>query len=189
MVKKERLDVLLVEKKLIASREKAKAYIMANMVKVDGVIINKAGTRCDVESQLTVEKDNCRFVSRGGNKLEKAITEFNIEINGKIVADIGASTGGFTDCLLQYGAKKVYCIDVGYGQLDWTLRNDPRIVNLEKTNIRFIDTARFSLLFDLATIDVSFISLGKVFPVLIHSLKDQGEVVALIKPQFEAEES
>ena len=186
MVKKERLDKLLVEKGLIDSREKAKRYIMANQVKVNGIIVNKAGTRCEVTSQLSIELPSCRYVSRGGDKLEKALNKFNVDVEGKIVIDIGASTGGFTDCLLQYGAKKVYCVDVGYGQLDWSLRTDNRVINLEKTNIRYINKDNFDFLFDLATIDVSFISLEKIFPVLARLLKFKGEVIALIKPQFEA---
>lgn len=186
MEQKERLDKLLVDKGLIDSREKAKRYIMANLVKVNGITVNKAGTRCEIDSQLYIKKDASRFVSRGGDKLEKALTEFGIDVNGKTIIDVGASTGGFTDCLLKYGAKKVYCVDVGYGQLDWALRKDERVVCIERTNIRYLDKDRFDFLFDLATVDVSFISLEKVFPVLDVLLKDKGEVIALIKPQFEA---
>ena len=186
MGKKERLDKLLVDKGLVDSREKAKRYIMANLVKVNGITVNKAGTRCEIDSQLYIKKDASRFVSRGGDKLEKALTEFGIDVNGKTIIDVGASTGGFTDCLLKYGAKKVYCVDVGYGQLDWALRKDERVVCIERTNIRYLDKDRFDFLFDLATVDVSFISLEKVFPVLDGLLKDKGEVIALIKPQFEA---
>ncbi len=186
MGQKERLDKLLVDKGLIDSREKAKRYIMANLVKVNGITVNKAGTRCEIDSQLYIKKDASRFVSRGGDKLEKALTEFGIDVNGKTIIDVGASTGGFTDCLLKYGAKKVYCVDVGYGQLDWALRKDERVVCIERTNIRYLDKDRFDFLFDLATVDVSFISLEKVFPVLDGLLKDKGEVIALIKPQFEA---
>jgi 23S rRNA (cytidine1920-2'-O)/16S rRNA (cytidine1409-2'-O)-methyltransferase len=186
MLKKERLDKLLVDKKLIESREKAKGYIMANLVRVDGKIVNKAGTRCEVDSELTVEKVGNHYVSRGGNKLEKALSEFNIEVKGNTVIDVGASTGGFTDCLLKHGAKKVYCVDVGYGQLDWNLRHDKRVINLEKTNIRYLNKERFEFQFDLATVDVSFISLEKVFPVLSGLLKPKGKVIALVKPQFEA---
>ena len=186
MEQKERLDKLLVDKGLIDSREKAKRYIMANLVKVNGITVNKAGTRCEIDSQLYIKKDASRFVSRGGDKLEKALTEFGIDVNGKTIIDVGASTGGFTDCLLKYGAKKVYCVDVGYGQLDWALRKDERVVCIERTNIRYLDKDRFDFLFDLATVDVSFISLEKVFPALDGLLKDKGEVIALIKPQFEA---
>lgn len=166
MIKKERLDKLIVDRGLLDSREIAKRYIMANLVKVNGVTINKSGTKCNIDCKLTVERDSSRFVSRGGIKLEKALTVFNIEVNGKTIIDVGASTGGFTDCLLKHGAKKVYCVDVGYGQLDWTLRQDSRVINMEKTNIKYIHKDQFDCLFDLATADVSFISLEKVLPVL-----------------------
>lgn len=186
MDRKERLDKLLVNRGLVDSREKAKGYIMANLVKVDGIIINKAGAKCAVDSQLQIEQAEYRFVSRGGIKLEKALKEFHIGVKDKIIIDVGASTGGFTDCLLQYGAKKVYCVDVGYGQLSWNLRHDSRVINMERTNIRYLKRENFDILFDLATVDVSFISLEKVFPVLQDILKNGGEVVALVKPQFEA---
>lgn len=159
---------------------------MANLVTVDGRKINKAGTRCNIDSKLAIEEVGNRYVSRGGKKLEKAIKEFSIEIENKIVIDIGASTGGFTDYLLRHGAQKIFCVDVGYGQLDWTLRDDQRIVNMEKTNIRYLDQEQFNTLFDLATIDVSFISLEKVLPVVKMLLKPEGQVIALVKPQFEA---
>jgi len=186
MIKKERLDKLIVDRGLLDSREIAKGYIMANLVKVNGVTINKSGMKCNIDCELTVKRDDSRFVSRGGIKLEKALTAFNIEVNGKTIIDVGASTGGFTDCLLKHGAKKVYCVDVGYGQLDWTLRQDSRVINMEKTNIRYSNKDQFDCLFDLATVDVSFISLEKVLPVLAGLLKTEGEVVALVKPQFEA---
>ena len=186
MATKERLDKLLVDKGLVESREKAQRLIMANLVKADGIIITKAGTRIDINSGLTVESSAEHYVSRGGKKLIKALTEFGIRVAGKIVIDIGASTGGFTDCLLQHGAKKVYCVDVGYGQLDWSLRYHPKVINMEKTNIRYLTKEHFDFLFDLATVDVSFISLEKVFPVLTEILKPGGEVIALVKPQFEA---
>jgi len=186
MIKKERLDKLLVDKKIIESREKAKRYIMANKVLVNGEKINKVGTRCNIDSELIIEKDDNQYISRGGLKLEKALKEFNLSVKDMTGIDVGASTGGFTDCLLKYGAKKVYCIDVGYGQLDWTLRYDKRIVNMEKTNIRYLDENQFDFKFDLATVDVSFISLEKVLPVLKGLLKPDGKVVALLKPQFEA---
>lgn len=185
-MKKERLDKLLVDRKILESREKAKRYIMANLVTVDGIKINKAGTRCNVDSELIIERDENQYVSRGGLKLEKALQEFNLSVKDMIVIDVGASTGGFTDCLLQHGAKKAYCIDVGYGQLDWTLRHDNRIVNMEKTNIRALTEDKFEVKFDLATVDVSFISLTKVLPVIERLLKPLGKVVALVKPQFEA---
>lgn len=186
MTTKERLDKLLVGKGLVESREKAQRLIMANLVKADGVIITKPGTRIDINSILRVESLAEHYVSRGGNKLRKALIEFNIELSGKVAIDIGASTGGFTDCLLQHGAKKVYCVDVGYGQLDWSLRHHPRVINMEKTNIRYLTKGHFNFLFDLATVDVSFISLEKIFPVLTELLKSGEEVIALVKPQFEA---
>jgi len=186
MSKKERLDKLLVDRKIVESREKAKRYIMANLVLVDGEKINKAGTRCNIDSMLILEKDENQYVSRGGLKLEKALKEFNLPVKNMTVIDIGASTGGFTDCLLQHGAKQVCCIDVGYGQLDWTLRHDERIVNMEKTNIRHLTEKNIKIKFDLATVDVSFISLSKVLPVVAGLLKPEGKVVALVKPQFEA---
>jgi len=187
MIKKERLDKLLVERNLINSREKAQRAIMANLVTVNGKKITKAGTKCAIDSDLVIDaKNNERYVSRGGYKLEKALEEFDIKLENSVVLDVGASTGGFTDCLLKHGAKKVYCIDVGYGQLEWRLRNDTRIVNLEKTNIRYLDTKKVNIHFDLATIDVSFISLAKVLPVVNNFVKADGKVIALIKPQFEA---
>jgi 23S rRNA (cytidine1920-2'-O)/16S rRNA (cytidine1409-2'-O)-methyltransferase len=186
MVKKERLDKLLVDRKIVETREKAKRYVMANLVIVDGEKINKAGTRCNIDSKIIIEKGDNQYVSRGGLKLEKALQEFNLLVKDMIVIDVGASTGGFTDCLLQHGAKKVYCIDVGYGQLDWTLRNDDRIVNMEKTNIRYLAEDNLEIKFDLATVDVSFISLSKVLPVIEGLLKPEGKVIALVKPQFEA---
>lgn len=188
MTKKERLDKLLVEKRLVDTREKAKRFIMANQVIVNGKKVNKAGTECDITSNIIIEKAENQYVSRGGLKLEKALYEFNIteQIKNTLAIDIGASTGGFTDCLLKHGVKNVHCVDVGYGQLDWKLRNDQRIVNMEKTNIRYLNDKQFSFKFDLATIDVSFISLEKVFPIVKEILKEGGSVIALVKPQFEA---
>ena len=186
MVTKERLDKLLVDKGLVESREKAQRFIMANLVQVNGVTVTKSGTRIDINSHLMVNNRAEHYVSRGGNKLNKALIEFDIMLMEKTIIDVGASTGGFTDCLLQFGAKKVYCVDVGYGQLDWSLRHDPRVTNMEKTNIRYLTKKHFDFLFDLATVDVSFISLEKVFPVLAELLKPEGEVIALVKPQFEA---
>jgi len=186
MVKKERLDKLLVDRNLIESREKAKRIIMANQVLVNGKKVNKAGSQCNINSELIIEKMDDSYVSRGGIKLEWALKKFNITVKGMVVIDVGTSTGGFTDCLLQHGAKKVYCVDVGYGQLDWTLRNDQRIVNMEKTNIRYLDKEQFNFKFELATIDVSFISLEKVLPVVKELLNQNGKVIALVKPQFEA---
>jgi len=186
MAKKERLDKLLVDRKLVETREKAKRYIMANLVLVDNQKVNKAGARCNIESKLVIERDENQYVSRGGLKLEKALNEFGISVKDMVVIDVGASTGGFTDCLLKHGAKKVFCIDVGYGQLDWNLRNDDRVVNMEKTNIRYLSENDFDVKFDLATVDVSFISLLKVLPVIEKLLNKEGKVIALIKPQFEA---
>ncbi len=183
---KERLDILLVQKGYFKSREKAKAAIMAGLVYVNNQLSDKAGTAVDVDAVIEVRDNPCPYVSRGGLKLEKAINEFNIDLEGAVAIDIGASTGGFTDCMLSYGASKVYAIDVGYGQLDYTLRNDPRIVNMEKVNIRYLDTNLIPDKADFISIDVSFISLNLVFPVASKLLKDKGRVVALIKPQFEA---
>ncbi len=197
---KDRLDRILVSKGLVKSREIAKALIIEGKVFVDGKKLTKAGTLVDSSSVITVNSLEKRYVSRGGFKLEAALDFFNIDVSNKIAMDVGASTGGFTDCLLKRGVRKVYCIDVGYGQLDWTLRNDSRVVVLEKTNIRYLDKIISERIkknkpedieelvncnIDLATIDVSFISLTKVIPVVINFLKGEGELIALIKPQFE----
>ena len=184
--KKERLDILLVEKGFFPSREKAKSAIMAGEVLVEGERVDKSGQRIKVESNISVTEKEAAFVSRGGEKLEKALKVFNVNVKGKRVIDVGASTGGFTDCLLKYGAEKVYCIDVGYGQLAWKLQKDSRVVVIDRTNIRYLTADKFNDLFELATIDVSFISLDKVLPAVYNLLKEKGEVVALIKPQFEA---
>ena len=184
--KKERLDILLVEKGIFPTREKAKSAIMAGEVLVEGERVNKSGQRIKAESNISVIKKETAYISRGGEKLEKAIKVFNINVKGKRVIDVGASTGGFTDCLLKFGAKKVYCIDVGYGQLAWKLQKDKRVVVIDRTNIRYLTADKFDDLFELATIDVSFISLDKVLPAVYNLLKEKGEVVALIKPQFEA---
>ena len=186
MIKKERLDVLLVEKNIAPSRELAKAYIMAGNVYVDDVKEEKAGTKIPVTAKITLKGNQMKYVSRGGYKLEKAIEEFKLSLAGCVCLDIGASTGGFTDCMLQNGAKKVYAIDVGYGQFAWKLRNDNRVVCLEKTNVRYITHEQIPEEADFASIDVSFISLTKVLPSVINVLKQRGEVVCLIKPQFEA---
>lgn len=183
---KERLDVLLVEKGFFQSRERAKASIMAGVVYVDGQKSDKAGNMIDVESEIIVREDTCPYVSRGGLKLEKSMKEFPIDLNGKACMDIGASTGGFTDCMLQNGASKVYAIDVGYGQLDWKLRNDTRVVNMEKCNFRYLDTALIEEPIDFISIDVSFISLKLIFPVATKVLSPEGTMVCLVKPQFEA---
>jgi 23S rRNA (cytidine1920-2'-O)/16S rRNA (cytidine1409-2'-O)-methyltransferase len=183
---KERLDVILVQKGLAESRDKAKRTIMAGLVMVDGRVEDKAGQKFDVDSEFTVKQKLCRYVSRGGLKLEKAIEVFGIDPDGCVCMDMGASTGGFTDCMLMNGARKVYALDVGYGQLDYKLRVDPRVVNMEKTNIRYLDTDLIEDPIDLISIDVSFISLKHMFPVAAKVLKDDGAVVCLIKPQFEA---
>ncbi len=183
---KERLDVLLVNRGLAESREKAKRTIMAGLVTVEGSVADKPGTAFDTESNIEVKGRECPYVSRGGLKLEKAIEEWGVDCNSKICMDMGASTGGFTDCMLQHGASKVYAIDVGYGQLDYKLRIDDRVVNMEKTNIRYLDTSLIKEPVDLISIDVSFISLSHMFPVASKVLSDSGQVVCLVKPQFEA---
>ncbi|MEW6213865.1 MAG: TlyA family RNA methyltransferase [Nitrospirota bacterium] len=205
MPHKERLDKILVSRGLVKSREMAKALIMEGKVLVNGKKITKAGTPVSEASEISLKEEDLPYVSRGGLKLEAAINFFNIDLNDKIIMDVVSSTGGFTDCLLKKGAKKVYCIDVGYGQLAWSLRRDPRIVVMERTNIRHLDKIlrgqestlnqvqdrgqEFEDLIksniDMATVDVSFISLTKVIPVVLGFLKEEGEVLALIKPQFE----
>lgn len=186
MAKKERLDVLLVEKGLCTSREKAKKMIMAGLVFVDGQREDKAGTMVDPTLPLLMKEDPNPYVSRGGLKLQKAIQKFNIQLAGKSCMDIGASTGGFTDCMLQHGAIKVYSIDVGYGQFDWGLRQDPRVVCLEKTNVRYVTQEQVPEMIDFASIDVSFISLTKVLSPVLKLMKADSSIVCLIKPQFEA---
>ena len=183
---KERLDVLLVSRGLAPSREKAKAMIMEGNVFVDNQREDKAGATFDVESAIEVKGNTLKYVSRGGLKLEKALTHFGIGLEGKICMDIGASTGGFTDCMLQNGAKKVYAVDVGYGQFAWKLRQDPRVVCMEKTNIRYVTPGDIADRLDFASVDVSFISLTKVLGPAKELLQDGGEMVCLIKPQFEA---
>lgn len=185
-LKKERLDVLLVKKGFFPSREKAKSAIMAGEVLVEWERVDKSGQRIKIESNISVIEKEAAFVSRGGEKLEKAFKVFNVNVKGKRAVDVGASTGGFTDCLLKYGAEKVYCVDVGYGQLAWKLQKDSRVVVIDRTNIRYLTADKFDDLFELAAIDVSFISLDKVLPAVYNLLKEKGEVVALIKPQFEA---
>lgn len=185
-VEKERLDVLLVQQGLANSRELAKAYIMAGNVYVDGQKEDKVGTKVAVTAKLEVKGNQMKYVSRGGYKLEKAMDVFGIRLDGKICLDIGASTGGFTDCMLQNGASKVYAIDVGYGQFAWKLRNDERVVCLEKTNVRYVTHEQVPDEGDFASIDVSFISLTKVLPAVLGVLGEKGQLVCLIKPQFEA---
>lgn len=186
MADKERLDVLLVSLGLAVSRELAKAYIMAGDVYVDGNKEDKAGTKIDINSKIEVKGREMPYVSRGGFKLEKAMAEFPVELNGKICMDIGSSTGGFTDCMLQNGASKVYSIDVGYGQLAWKLRNDERVICMEKTNVRYITEEQIPDKPEFASVDVSFISLTKVIPPAIAVMADNAQMVCLIKPQFEA---
>lgn len=183
---KERLDVLLVKKNLAPSREKAKAIIMAGDVFVDGVREDKAGATFAETVSIEVKGNTLRYVSRGGLKLEKAMQEFPIVLDDTVCMDIGASTGGFTDCMLQNGAKKVYSVDVGYGQFAWKLRQDPRVVCMEKTNIRYVTPEDIDDLLDFASVDVSFISLTKVLQPAYNLLKSDGSMVCLIKPQFEA---
>ncbi len=183
---KERIDVLLVNKGYFASRERARASIMAGTVYADGRIVDKPGTQIPEDAEITVKEDICPYVSRGGLKLEKAISVFGIDLNGRVCADLGASTGGFTDCMLQNGAVKVYAVDVGYGQLDWKLRNDERVVNMEKVNVRYMDPGALGEQVDFVSIDVSFISLRLIFAVARMVLKDSGKLVCLVKPQFEA---
>jgi 23S rRNA (cytidine1920-2'-O)/16S rRNA (cytidine1409-2'-O)-methyltransferase len=182
-VTRKRLDLILVERKLIDSRQQAQRLIMAGQVMVDGRVVDKPGTRVSQEADITL-KATLPYVSRGGLKLEAALDRFAIEVAGVIAADVGASTGGFTDCLLQRGASQVYAIDVGYGQLAWRLRNDPRVVVMERVNVRYLKGLPEPV--DLATVDVSFISLELVLPAVIGFLKPHGDIVALIKPQFEA---
>ena len=185
-IKKERLDVLLVEKGLAASREKAKAIIMSGIVFVDNEKEDKAGATFPATAKIEVRGNVLRYVSRGGLKLEKAMQEFDVCLKNTICMDVGSSTGGFTDCMLQNGAVKVYAVDVGHGQLDWKLRNDERVVCMEKTNIRYVTEEDIEDKLDFASIDVSFISLTKVLLPVRNLLKDKGQIVCLIKPQFEA---
>lgn len=183
---KDRLDVLLVKRGLAESREKAKAVIMSGIVYVDGQKEDKAGQTFADTANIEVRGSTLKYVSRGGLKLEKAMECFDVSVKDKVCMDIGASSGGFTDCMLQNGAKKVYAVDVGHGQLAWKLRNDTRVVVMEKTNIRYVKPEDIGESIDFASIDVSFISLSKVLPAAYNLLSERGEIVALIKPQFEA---
>ncbi|MBQ2425076.1 MAG: TlyA family RNA methyltransferase [Lachnospiraceae bacterium] len=183
---KERLDVLLVKKNLAESREKAKAIIMSGIVYVDGQKEDKAGSTFEETAQVEVRGSTLKYVSRGGLKLEKAMTHFGATLDGKVCMDVGASTGGFTDCMLQNGAVKVYSVDVGHGQLAWKLRNDERVVCMEKTNIRYVTPEDIADQIQFVSIDVSFISLTKVLGPVKALMEPVGEVVCLIKPQFEA---
>jgi len=182
---KERLDKLLVQRGMVVSRERARALILAGKVIVDDHRVDKAGAQVLLDADLRLKGEDIPYVSRGGLKLEKALREFNLDIEAKIAIDVGASTGGFSDCLLQHGAKKIYAVDVGYGQLAWTLREDSRIVNLERCNIRHLQPDQLDDLPTLAVIDASFISLTKVLPNTLRLLSDDAKIIALIKPQFE----
>ncbi|CAM2077996.1 MAG: TlyA family RNA methyltransferase [uncultured Clostridium sp.] len=184
--KKERLDILLVEKGICESREKAKTNIMAGLIFVDGQRVDKAGEKVKVDADIVFKGEKLKYVSRGGLKLEKAMNTFGIDLTDKVCMDIGASTGGFTDCMLQNNASKVFAVDVGYGQFAWKLRTDERVVCMEKTNIRYVTPEDIGVALDFASIDVSFISLRTIMPAVKALLADKGEVVALIKPQFEA---
>ena len=183
---KERLDCALVSRGFAESREKAKAIIMSGIVYVNNQKADKAGEPVTAEDKIEFRGENLKYVSRGGLKLEKAMELYGFKLDNKICMDVGASTGGFTDCMLQKGATKVYSIDVGYGQLAWKLRQDERVVNLERTNVRYITNEQVPDIVDFVSIDVSFISLGLVIPVLVPFLSDEAMMVCLVKPQFEA---
>lgn len=185
-MKKGRLDALLVERGLVQSRERARAIIMAGAVQVNGMTVDKAGAQVDREADIQLKKDDIPYVSRGGLKLEKALTHSGLDITGMTCLDIGASTGGFTDCLLKFGAGKVYAVDVGYGQMAWSLRQDDRVVVIERTNIRFMEYDVIGESVDLITIDTSFISLKLVVPAAEKFMRPGTSILALIKPQFEA---
>ncbi|ACM21390.1 rRNA methyltransferase, YqxC-related, putative [Geotalea daltonii FRC-32] len=182
---KERLDKILLDRRLAPSRERAKALIMAGQVVVDDHLADKAGQMVAVDAEIRLKGEVLPFVSRGGLKLQKALDEFAIDVTGLVVMDVGASTGGFTDCLLQRGAAKVIAVDVGYGQLAWKLRQDERVINLEKTNIRYLEQEKLGEVPQMAVIDASFISLDKVLPPVLNLISPSAVVVALIKPQFE----
>ena len=186
MSDKIRLDTAVFEAGLADSREKAKAMIMEGIVYVNNQKEDKPGTQIRPDAKIEVRGEKLPFASRGGLKLDKAVKVFGIELNDRICMDVGASHGGFTDCMLQNGARKVYSVDVGYGQLVWKLRNDPRVVNMERTNIRYVTPEQIDDMLDFASVDVSFISLSLVVPVVRNLLKNGGEIMCLIKPQFEA---
>jgi 23S rRNA (cytidine1920-2'-O)/16S rRNA (cytidine1409-2'-O)-methyltransferase len=185
MGKRERLDKLLVDRGLVKSREEGQGLILAGAVLVDEVPATKAGSRIESTAAIRLKRRSPDYVSRGGTKLEGAFRDLQIDVEGKIVLDVGASTGGFSDCLLKHGARRIYAVDVGYGQLAWKLRQDPRVVVLEKQNIRYLEPSDLPEQSDFATIDVSFISLRLVFPAVKRLLTPAGEILALIKPQFE----
>ena len=184
--RRERLDRLLVERGMAPTREKARALVLAGVVLVGEARIDKPGTQVFRNADIRVKGDTCPYVSRGGLKIEAALDEFAIEVTGLVALDVGASTGGFTDCLLKRGARRVYALDVGYGQFAWSLRTDPRVTLFEKTNIRYFDGTGIEDTIDIAVIDVSFISLRLVLPVVAGLVKKGGVILALVKPQFEA---
>jgi len=185
MVRKERLDKLLLEQGIASTREKARALIMAGKVAVEGRVIDKPGTKIELDATIQLKGDTFPYVSRGGEKLEGALKAFGIDPNGLVVMDVGASTGGFTDCILQKGAGKVYAVDVGYGQLAWKLQKDPRVVNLERRNVRYLRREEVEEEIDLILVDTSFISIEKFIPHVLGFLKKGGAILSLIKPQFE----
>ena len=186
MADKKRLDILLFERGMAESRQRAQAIIMAGQVLVDGQRVDKAGASIKDDAEITIKGQTLAYVSRGGLKLEKAIQSFGLNLQDVCAIDAGASTGGFTDCMLQSGAKKVYAVDVGYGQLAWSLRSDPRVVCMERTNVRYLTPEIIPEPLDFGSIDVSFISLKLILPAVRGLLKENGQVVALVKPQFEA---
>ncbi len=185
MTGRERIDKLMVQRQLAGSRERARALIMAGRVLVDDQPVDKAGTQVDQEASIRLKGEDIPYVSRGGLKLARALEAFQVTAAGRTALDVGASTGGFTDCLLQEGARKVFAVDVGYGQLAWTLRDDQRVINLERTNIRHLTPDQLDEIPDLAVIDASFISLEKVLPSTTALIKPGSDIIALIKPQFE----
>ena len=185
MMVKERLDKLLVQRGLVGSRERARAMILAGQVIVDDHRVDKVGLQVTVDAEIRLRGEDIPYVSRGGLKLKKALHEFNLKLLNRVALDVGASTGGFTDCLLQHGVRKVFAVDVGYGQLAWKLREDPRVINLERCNIRHLESEQLDEIPDLAVIDASFISLQKVLPRTLELLTIEADVIALIKPQFE----
>jgi 23S rRNA (cytidine1920-2'-O)/16S rRNA (cytidine1409-2'-O)-methyltransferase len=182
---KQRIDRLLVERGLAPTRQRARALIMAGQVRLDGRLVDKPGTACTAQQRLEITGQDLPYVSRGGLKLEAALRELGIDVRDRVCLDAGASTGGFTDCLLQHGARRVWAVDVGYGQLAWKLRQDPRVTVLERTNVRWLTRAQVPEPIDLVTIDLSFISLRLVLPALLALLRPGGRIVALVKPQFE----
>ncbi len=187
MKTKQRLDLLVLERGLAESRQKAQALIMAGLILVDGQRVDKVGTAVKVEAEIRCKGESGpKFVSRGGHKLQKAIEAFDLRLHGVTAMDAGASTGGFTDCMLQHGAEKVYAVDVGYGQLAWSLRTDPRVLSMERCNVRHLTTDLIPEPLDFVSMDLSFISLTLVLPAVMRLLKEDGSIVALVKPQFEA---